>query len=775
MNFRDSKDIINDLKQLVNSKGYIYALCLIIMDDFHFNVEKMHEINNWTRLNKNEVSLLVGLMLKDNISLEKPNSPSELTDLKKKTYQLMDELHSSTMKPMANKYKPLIENPDNYKNTSKREFFGGEDIFIEPIFYGGDGVYDFQYLEFLERKYQYDREWLIENKQFDFNEVIEITFELRKIHQERLGKVNFLGLNEDRDKLKNELRKDKSIPKKDRNKNINEFLEMMEFFQYFELFEFDQHKETYFNPEEITEKGWNSFYDGLLNLFSIAQSDFDEKLNISSYLENFSNQSFKGGVNKHFNNIGDFNEFNAKPIIELSNGKYFIPITYSVFEAVYESPYYWMLEDKSYKNRQAENRGKAGENITYELLCEVFGKDKVFASVKIESKKGHDDTDIDVLCILGSKALCVQVKSKKLTQISRKGNFNQLLKDFKGAVQDAYDQGLVCRERILENTATFYNSVGDKIQLSEDIEEVYILGVTTENYPTLPHQTYSFLEKEVDAPYPLILTVFDLELVLFYLNNPYDFSYYVRQRIDLMEYFNANEEIHFLAYHLINKLWKDPKLSFIQIDQSLGQLIDRNYYPLKLGIETSAETDEIRNRWKNEDFEILCKQISEINSPKTTDIIFHLLDWSAPSRENLVNKIRSTKAQTLADNSWHNISIVAGPNVSSFGLTFVSWENNDPDEFMDILLKLSNGRKYKSKADHWIGIGCLRDSGRLVDGFVLNDSKWEYDEFMEGEIKWMFEGKNKGKHIKLGRKIGRNEPCPCCSGRKYKHCCGRNN
>ena len=24
-----------------------------------------------------------------------------------------------------------------------------------------------------------------------------------------------------------------------------------------------------------------------------------------------------------------------------------------------------------------------------------------------------------------------------------------------------------------------------------------------------------------------------------------------------------------------------------------------------------------------------------------------------------------------------------------------------------------------------------------------------------------------------GRKIGRNDPCPCGSGKKYKHCCGR--
>ena len=27
--------------------------------------------------------------------------------------------------------------------------------------------------------------------------------------------------------------------------------------------------------------------------------------------------------------------------------------------------------------------------------------------------------------------------------------------------------------------------------------------------------------------------------------------------------------------------------------------------------------------------------------------------------------------------------------------------------------------------------------------------------------------------IRKGEKIGRNEPCPCGSGKKYKNCCGR--
>ncbi|MGB5924788.1 MAG: SEC-C metal-binding domain-containing protein [Dehalococcoidia bacterium] len=25
----------------------------------------------------------------------------------------------------------------------------------------------------------------------------------------------------------------------------------------------------------------------------------------------------------------------------------------------------------------------------------------------------------------------------------------------------------------------------------------------------------------------------------------------------------------------------------------------------------------------------------------------------------------------------------------------------------------------------------------------------------------------------MGKRVGRNDPCPCGSGKKYKHCCGK--
>lgn len=42
------------------------------------------------------------------------------------------------------------------------------------------------------------------------------------------------------------------------------------------------------------------------------------------------------------------------------------------------------------------------------------------------------------------------------------------------------------------------------------------------------------------------------------------------------------------------------------------------------------------------------------------------------------------------------------------------------------------------------------------------------------KIKEITKEYKKSKTVVKGKKIGRNEPCPCGSGKKYKHCCGRN-
>ncbi len=728
---RTTELVIKEIKELVSSKGYIYALCMILVEDFHVIAEKMHNTNYEARLNTSEVSLLLGFLIQNKIDFSQPDTIQDLIGLKQMTYDLLEDLHKSLMIPFFEKMKKNLEHGNKGSDYRKemKNFFGTGDMLMEPIFYSGSGVYDFQFLDFLERKYKYDKKWLIENKGFDIPKTKSIALKIKGILQKNSKKVQLLFIKEEMSQIIESL--EKRHPGEDWEKQLNNFLPFVELYQYVELFFEKSFEEIDLATCEINESNWNSFYQGLLDLFIIKKSDFKKNSGINSFLNNFS-ISFQKGFNSQFKGIGNFNQINARPIIKLDDNRYFIPLSYLLFEAIYESPFYWMLDDESYKDQLAQNRGNTGEEIAYDFLSQVFGEDKTFKSVRISTKKGQDDTDIDTICFLGSKALCVQVKSKKLTEISRTGNDEQLQKDFHAAVQDAYNQGLISRNKILSGDSRFLTKDGTRITISEDIDDVFIMGITTENYPSLTHQSHIMLDKNDNDPYPIFSTIFDLELLTHYLNDPYDFMYYIRQRTSLMNYFKAENEAIFLGYHLDRKLWKIPNSDGMLIESDFGQLIDRNYYPYKLGLEVSDEGDAIINKWKNEGFDDLCNQIKTINQPQITDIIFYLLDWSGDTRKNLVDYIIKTKQKTKTDGKSHNFSIPPDDNyITRVGITFISSNSGDPQKLEENLSTLCQVRKYKSRGDVWIGLGGLKNSDRLFDTILFAEDKWVYDQEME--------------------------------------------
>lgn len=770
--------ILSQVKELVKSKGFIYALSLIISEDFHVSIEHLHQINYRDRLSSKEISLLLGFLIQDKIDFSFPDKPEVFISLKKETYRLMKELHDSFMIPFFDRLKEDIENPKNISDyrTALKEFFGNGESMTEPIFYSGTGLYDFQYLEFLEQKYRKDKEWLWINRRFDAQNAIRIVERIKDILHEKSKKIEYRAIKETLPDIVDKLKKKKS--KKISEEEINLFTEPLVFFQYAKLFSENIQFEKCTNDDDIRKEGWKSFYQGIVDLFVIRKSDFDEELDFDTFLNNFSIKPMSD-ENAQFGTIGNYNKVNSNPIIDLGDGRYYIPSSFFISEAVFESPFYWMFNDKKYKDQAGKNRGDFGEEISFNFLKNVFGAKRTYKSVKIQSlealnstKRRKDDTDIDVLCILGSKALCVQVKSKKLTELAKTGDDKALNKDFQGAVQDAYDQGIVSRREILNKRAKFIDQAGNELKLSEGINEVYILCITTENYPSLAHQAHILLDKKNDEPYPLVITIFDLELICHYLHDPYDFLYYVRQRIDLMDHFKATEEITYLGYHLVEKLWRFDEASHVTLCTDLGQLIDRNFFPYKAGIQTTSSEDKIGNRWRNDRFDQLCNELKTLKQPKITDIIFHLYDWCGKAREDLVNFIVITRRKTIIEDRNSNFSMPPEEDISlRVGITYFAANSDDRNYLKDKLLFLSDIRKYKDKGDIWIGLGSLKNSPNMIDLVVYSDGKWEYDPYLEKESQIL--NNSKKTFIGLDNKIGRNDKCPCGSGKKHKFCCGR--
>ena len=77
-------------------------------------------------------------------------------------------------------------------------------------------------------------------------------------------------------------------------------------------------------------------------------------------------------------------------------------------------------------------------------------------------------------------------------------------------------------------------------------------------------------------------------------------------------------------------------------------------------------------------------------------------------------------------------------------------------------------------------VNLIFDKEKLYKNMVDARADWLYELpqwekiFDEETRKRLYLEQKQSGTIRKGKKIGRNDPCPCGSGKKYKKCCGRN-
>lgn len=703
-------EIIQALEGLTQEPGFLYTLVLVLRQDFFLDPEESVDINWRERLSFQEAAFLAGLMVKNSINLSYVPTENDVQKQVSKIYSLFEKLHLTHMTPFVEKMKKSMEKPITTveeANRAYREFFGSGELMSEPIFYGGSGAYDFQYLEFAVKKYENDKEWIQRDRGIDVSTMAQIARELKKLQEHKVITFPEVKTYEDRCRA-------------------------------------------------------------TLDIFSFSKEDLEQFScqELDSFLESF--VITPGHANEKFESLGAYNEIESHPIIAIAKNLFFLPINFILTQSIYESPFYWMSSDERYKEIAFKHRGEVTEDIAYEMLIGVFGHGNVHKNVKVYKNKRELLTDIDVLAVAGNKAVIVQAKSKRLTELSKEGNEEKLRADFKDAVQNAYNQGLICRAAVIDKSNILVSDDGEELKLSEYIDDAYILCLTTDHYQAVTHQLDIYLEKKLDDPYPIAMSILALDIVLFYLRDPFELLYYFRQRVATSGHFKAHSEIAILAFHLRHKLYPKPDTDREMIDEDLAQLIDANFPVMKGHYPKIQAMEKLHHQWKNEKFQQLVEQIKSSNDIGFTDAVFYLYDIAGEGADNLIQGIEQTKQKTLQDGQQHDITFIFQKGKS--GITFLS--KPDSSEILGKhLLTVAMSRKYKSRADLWLGLGAVANSPNFVDVIVFNKQPWEEDRELERISRIALK---QGTQLKPDRKkIGRNDPCYCGSGKKFKKCCGK--
>lgn len=713
---RPETEILADLEELCTSPGYAHALAfLCCRENFATYVddlkpEDLGKMRPWDRLIRPELSLLHGLMVKAPLDLQQPSS-GVIQEYIDGTEKFLSELHEAMKTPFW-----VAAKETGFDSKKGNPLTVGEAL-REPFFYSGETAYFFQYRDFSAERYKEDEQWFRGNKGFSPGDVGKVIDAITNIQIERC------------EKLAKELREKSSV------ENI-QVLTLLPVFM--------------FTAEEIVEKTRHSLetVKNILKAFSLPCIP----------------------CNSSLKEIGSFNEVNAFPLISYED-RYLLFQDYYLAEAFYESPFFWMMQDRGYAEKAKENRGLFTEKFSANRLRSVLGADRVYENVYLLDGKGQRAGEIDVLAVFADRAVILQAKSKRLTEASRKGNDKAIRTDFQKGIQHAYDQGFKCAKLIIDSNYKIADGKNNPIAVRRNFAEIFVFCVVSENYPALAHQADQFLNKtdhNIIMP-PYVMNVFFLDIMCEMLDSPLHFFNFVHRRLNYLDRIKASSEMTILSYHLACNLWVRDDVEYYYINDDVSMYLDAAMSVRRNGLPGKRTPDGLLTKLEGTTFDHIIKQISEIEHDHLIEIGYFLLEGSYEACEGF-----SKACDMIIDGQMHDFSFGMG----EAGIT-IHASSMHSDEGRDKLERHCCLRKYDQKRDKWFGLA-LSPHNKTIQLAMVLSFPWKYEKKMDEAVKSVgpkplksFKQAIHQHHNRKNKKPGRNERCPCGSGKKFKKCCGR--
>lgn len=710
---RPEAEVFADLAALCQSPGYVHAVAYFSYRDNlirfgdQLDAEAMENQHAPERLVRTEIATLIGLMVQAPIDASLP-TPDVFQDYIDRTQAVLEELHWG----MTASWRDNVSIVDGAVQVAEPMWAGPS--MREPIFYSGESAYGFQYRALAIRKYASDNPWLLANKGFEIEDAVAVTEVIADLLTER------------------QIARSKAMP-------------------------------------ELPPDEWTMLPGFAFSIDELEQNCSIDRARIVAVLKAFTLPP--NDLNPRFTALSEFNATNAMPLLHWGEGQFLLLQHYSLLEAIYESPIFWLTADKAYVGTAINHRGAFTEEFAAECLEKVFGPPRVFRNIDIYRGRNRVG-EIDVLVLYGRRAILVQAKSKRLTIEARKGNDLQLKDDFKKAVQDAADQAFLCATALMDTDYKLKNAAGDDVALPRSFDVIQPLCIVSDHYPALAFQARQFLNSQTNDHIvaPLVMDVFALDVMAEMLASPLHFLHYLTLRTRFAERLLASHELTLLGFHLAQNLWLDDEFDMVSLGDDIAMHLDIAMLARREGLPGATTPEGILTRLKDTTFGRVVEQIEASNDPDIGELGLLLLQLGENTARSLGSGIDTLASLARRDRRPHDLSLELGESQS--GLT-VHCRYPDSPDVMERLAGHCELRKYSTKSDSWYGLLIDPDTREIQAGFGSHQP-WQADPKMDEltkqlpsrpQVPW------NAINQRATRKVGRNDPCPCGSGKKYKKCC----
>ncbi|HEY0956126.1 MAG TPA: SEC-C metal-binding domain-containing protein [Roseateles sp.] len=709
---RSEQEVVAELQALAASPGYVHAVAAICVRDSLIVYQDELKADDMQKFHQPERLIRTEVTTVLGLMCRSPldlaiPTAADLARYVSRTDSLLKEFHEAMWAPAASAMKKAME------DGTLDEFADGAQM-REAIFYATEGAFNFQYRDLLLDKYGSDDNWLVANKGFT-------AYQAREVARSMCDATGAKG-------------------------------------------------QELFNAAVDSGKQPDSW----LPMFEFRAEDVSHRSGVAlDVVQAFFRAFTMAGRNEGFQHVGDFNQVSATPLIPTGTGSVLLFDVGAFYEAVYESPFYWMHADKAYRPTANAHRGAFTENFAARRLALVFGRKNVHTNVNFLTGK-QVVGEADVLVMFGDRVIVVQAKAKKLTLEARKGNDGQLQKDFGAAIQDACDQGWDCANFLVTGGCRLEDARGFEIAAPPSIREVFTLSLVAEHYPALAHQARQYLKpRSTDVIHsPLVMDVFLLDVLTEFLFSPLRFLHYLRMRAAIGEKILVNHEHTSLAIHLRTNMGPQGDFNLALLDDSFTADMDAAMLVRRDGHAGEREPPGILTKFKGTHFESVVAQLEEQAIPHAIEFCLLLLSLGEDSVRGFNQAYEALVRKGRADGKRHDVTFHFGEGQA--GVTLHVNAVHDA-EAMAQLQSHCEARKYSTRSNSWFGVSIGTDG--QIHAAIANQSPWEQSDDMDELTSRLGDGKGwrdaLHKFAKDARrvKVGRNSPCTCGSGKKYKKCC----
>lgn len=472
-----------------------------------------------------------------------------------------------------------------------------------------------------------------------------------------------------------------------------------------------------------------------------------------------------------------------RPLYYLADDRCLLVLITAVFDAIFTHFDDLARATAELTNRYGNHVAGWMESEIEQYLWRLFPKHAVYRSACFpDPDNPGGETEADAVVIWGPFLLVVEAKGKRLPREAMRGSKAKLKQTLQSNIQDAFYQARRV-VRILERDGKISfkeKDTGRNIEITKDrLSRVMPISVTLQHLSGIATQlaVTQRLGLFKGKAYPWSVCIDELEVITRFVGSPDAFLYYIERRTahQSSEVSFSGDELDIFGQYLDTRLHPsvyegNPEFSGHNGSKMVGfndgqERFEKVYFS---EWENEPKTEADPKLQLPQGIEPLLQELRRREDDGARWIAFSLLGFSNTALRRLAAAVDDVRGAQCEGSRVQRITVREDDIV----INVMAHAGLDTKAFYQNTLLRTRLEHYRARSRATFTLGI--DQRNRVQAFETAswiEGPWQREDVMERLLAEDREVPRRMQLYRSAKKPGRNDPCPCNSGKKFKRCC----